>query len=61
MAKRPTVNREQTSTSLDKHLLATLNDLSKETRIPKSLLFDEALELLFEKHNKKIIMDTTEK
>ena len=60
MAKRQTINRAQTSTSLDKYLLETLNELSKETRIPKSLLFDEALELLFEKHNKKIVTEITE-
>lgn len=40
--------------TVDIKLFDTLNKLSKETRIPKSKLVDEALELLFEKHNIKI-------
>ncbi|MGL4344667.1 MAG: ribbon-helix-helix domain-containing protein [Cellulosilyticaceae bacterium] len=41
-------------------LLNTLEELSHETRINKSKLVDEALELLFEKHNKQIIDEATE-
>lgn len=40
--------------TVDIKLFDTLNKLSKETRIPKSKLVDEALELLFEKHNIEI-------
>lgn len=38
------------STSLDKELSLKLEDLSKSTRIPKSKLVDEAIELLLLKH-----------
>lgn len=41
------------STSLDKNLAQKLEDLSEDTRISKSKLLDEALELLFEKHGKQ--------
>lgn len=40
--------------TVDIKLFDTLNQLSKETRIPKSKLVDEALELLFKKHNIEI-------
>lgn len=40
------------STSLNKDLAKKLEDLSTNTRIPKSKLVDEALELLFDKYNK---------
>lgn len=50
---RPSKDRMQVGTSLDKKLYAKLRQLSKDTRIPQSKLFDEALELLFEKHNKE--------
>lgn len=40
------------STSLDKNLAQKLEELSEDTRISKSKLLDEALELLFEKHKK---------
>lgn len=43
-------NRIRFSTSLDKELSAKLEELSKNTRIPKSKLLDEAIELLIEKH-----------
>lgn len=59
--KRNTDRRVQASSSIDKYLIATLNELSSETRIPKSKLYDEALELLFQKYDKEIVTDTTEK
>lgn len=57
--ERKKVNRTRFSTSVDIKLLETLDDLSKETRIPKSKLIDMALETLFERYqieksNKKI-------
>ena len=59
--KRNTDRRVQASSSIDKYLIATLNELSIETRIPKSKLYDEALELLFQKYNKTMVTDTIEK
>ena len=54
------VRRKHFSTSIDISLINTLEELSQETRINKSKLVDEALELLFQKHNKQIIEDTTQ-
>lgn len=48
--ERKEVNRTRFSTSVDIKLLETLDNLSKETRIPKSKLVDMALEMLFEKY-----------
>lgn len=48
--ERKEVNRTRFSTSVDIKLLQTLDNLSKETRIPKSKLVDMALEILFEKY-----------
>lgn len=48
------VNRQQIATSIDIRLVNTMNKLSEQTRIPKSKLFDEALELLFAKHGIEI-------
>ena len=59
--KRSSKYRTQTSTSIDKLLLATLDELSAETRINKSRLNDEALELLFQKYGKQIVRESTEK
>ena len=39
-------NRVRFSTSLDKDLAKLLDDLSTNTRIPKSKLVDEAIEML---------------
>ena len=44
------VNRIKVTTSIDKELNKKIDELSKETRIPKSKLFDEAIELLLKKH-----------
>lgn len=42
------------STSLDKDLAKRLEDLSIATRIPKSKLVDEAIEMLLDKHENKL-------
>ena len=44
--------REQVSTAIDKELLAKFRELAKETRIPASRLWDEAMEDLWVKYNK---------
>ena len=46
--QRELVNRKRFNTSVDKDLLIELDELSKNTFIPKSKLIDRALELLFE-------------
>ncbi len=50
-------SRKQYTMTVDIKLFEQLNELSKKTRIPKSKLVDEALELLLEKHNIKIIKE----
>ncbi|EOU1701281.1 ribbon-helix-helix domain-containing protein [Clostridium perfringens] len=47
------VNRGRLATSIDKDLLRKLNLLKEQTRIDRSKLLDEAIELLLEKHNFK--------
>ena len=47
-------NRVRFSTSLDKDLAKRLEDLSITTRIPKSKLVDEAIEMLLNKHENKL-------
>lgn len=54
---RKEIRRKQTSTSVAINLLDTLEKLANESRIPKSKLYDEALELLFEKHGIEIVED----
>lgn len=46
-------NRAPFSTSIDKNLLQELDRITKETRIPKSKLMDEAIEWLIEKYPSK--------
>jgi hypothetical protein len=46
-------NRTKVTTTIKNELIDKLTRLNEETRIPKSKLFDEALELLFEKHKDK--------
>ncbi len=46
------VNRTRFSNALRNDLLKGLNELNAETKIPKSLLLDEAIELLLEKYNR---------
>lgn len=48
------INRTKVTTSIRNDLVDKLDDLSKETRITKSKLYDEALELLFMKHNDQL-------
>lgn len=45
-------NRTKISTTLLNDLYEKISQLSEETRIPQSRLFDEAVELLLEKHKK---------
>lgn len=47
------VNRKTFNTSVDKDLLLKLDELSKETMIPKSKLIDKAIELLLKEYIKK--------
>ena len=47
------VNRSRLATSIDKDLLRKLNLLKEQTRIDRSKLLDEAIELLLERHNFK--------
>ena len=47
-------NRVRFSTSLDKDLAKRLDDLSTNTRIPKSKLVDEAIKMLLAKHKNNI-------
>lgn len=42
--------RKPMSTTVDKLLAKQLDDLSRETRIPKSKLIDEAIQDLINKH-----------
>lgn len=49
--KRGLKNRVPLSSTLDKELSKDLNNLAKTTRINKSKLLDEAIELLLKKYN----------
>ncbi|MGL4654729.1 MAG: ribbon-helix-helix domain-containing protein [Sarcina sp.] len=44
-------NRTKLTSSLDTSIYKDLDKLSELTRIPKSKLLDEAIQLLLEKHN----------
>ena len=46
-------NRTKVTTTIKNELVAKLDTLNDKTRIPKSKLFDEALELLFEEHKER--------
>lgn len=46
-------NRKPLSNAVDKTLYDNLDKLAKETKIPKSKLLDEAIELLLEKYKEK--------
>lgn len=50
---RGLVNRKAFSNSLRNDLSEAFNTLNEETKIPKSKLLDEAIELLLEKYNSK--------
>lgn len=53
MAEVIMVNRVRFTSSLDKKLMPRLDQLAKETRIPKSRLLDEAVEDLLKKYEKR--------
>ena len=53
MAEPIYVNRTRLVSSLDNRLVEPLNTLSKQTRIPKSRLLDEAVEDLLNKYQEK--------
>ena len=46
------INRKKLGNAVDKDLYDALDILHKETKIPKSKLLDEALELLLDKYTK---------
>lgn len=50
--QRELKNRIRISTSVDKKLYDKFEELSKDTKIPKSKLYDMAIELLLENYNK---------
>ncbi|MDO5291606.1 MAG: ribbon-helix-helix domain-containing protein [bacterium] len=60
MANNLYKTRKQYTMTVDTKLFDTLNELSRQTRIPKSKLVDEALELLFEKHQIEILVQNEE-
>ncbi|ADC52169.1 MULTISPECIES: ribbon-helix-helix domain-containing protein [Alkalihalophilus] len=47
--KRGLTTRKPLSNAIDKELYDRLDQLHKETKVPKSKLLDEAIELLLEK------------
>ena len=53
MAEVALVNRTRFTSSLKNELLDQFDHLAKETRIPKSRLFDEAIEDLLKKYAAK--------
>ena len=53
MSENPLVNRTRFTTSIANELYSELNELTKQTRIPKSRLMDEAIEDLLKKYAKK--------
>ncbi len=53
MAEIVMVNRTRFTSSLKNELIPELTKLSEETRIPKSRLFDEAIEDLLKKYEKR--------
>ncbi len=52
MAESVLVNRKKLVSSLANELVGPFNELSKETRIPKSRLLDMAIEDLLKKYGK---------
>lgn len=52
--QRELKNRIRISSSVDKKLYDVFEEIANETKIPKSKLYDMALELLAEKYNKNI-------
>lgn len=54
MAKNKLKNRTPLGLAVDKRLYEALNELQKETRIPKSRLLDEAIQLLLAKYGRQV-------
>ena len=52
--QRELKNRIRISSSVDKKLYDVFEEIANETKIPKSKLYDMALELLAKKYNKQI-------
>lgn len=52
--QRELKNRIRISSSVDKKLYEVFEEIANETKIPKSKLYDIALELLAKKYNKEI-------
>ncbi|SCH67399.1 Ribbon-helix-helix domain [uncultured Clostridium sp.] len=52
--QRELKNRIRISSSVDKKLYDVFEEIANETKIPKSKLYDMALELLAQKYNKNI-------
>lgn len=50
--KRGLANRKNISNAIDKDLFDKFDDLSAETRIPKSKLLDQAIELLLKEYKR---------
>ena len=55
MAEVVLVNRTRFTSSLKNELLDQFDQLAKETRIPKSRLFDEAIEGVLKKYAAKAL------
>lgn len=53
MAEALLVNRTRITTSVKNELIEEFDKLAKKTRIPKSRLFDEAIEDLLKKYAEK--------
>ena len=54
MAEAVLVNRTRFTSSLKNELMKEFNQLAEETRIPKSRLIDEAIEVLLKKYEKRM-------
>lgn len=54
MAEAKLVNRTRFTSSLDNSLMAQFNELAQKTRLNKSRLFDEAVEDLLKKYEKRL-------
>lgn len=54
------ITRKPINNSVDKKLYETLDELHKETDVPKSKLLDQGLRLLFKKYGKQVEEDENE-
>ena len=57
MGEAQLVNRTKFVSSLKNELVPLFNQLSADTRVPKSRLLDEAIEDLLKKHEKRRALD----